>query len=112
MRREQSIPKLEDGFLMRICKALRMTPRELARALDVPYKREFEPLLRLKRSQLVEIDRHDMWWTLKELVGRETAYLMAIQNELDSALQKDRVNRIQRVNRVREYYVRDTGEGV
>lgn len=101
------IPQVEDGFLMRICKALRMTPNQVATYVGVPYSKEFKSLLRLPRAQLAEMDRHDMWWEIKALVGQEIGYLMAIQSELESALQKDREARMKRIERVRDYYGRN-----
>lgn len=107
MKMERQKPTAEDGYLMRICKALRMSPRDLARALDVPFKAEFEPLLHLGRSQLAEIDRHDMWWELKAIVDVEIGYLLAIQAEMNKALQKDRAARLTRVMKAKEHHERD-----
>ena len=97
-------PTVGDGFILRMCKAMRMSPRDLARHLDMPYKKEFEPLLKLGDAQLVDIDRHDMWRTMKDMVDEQMGLLMAVQHSLNRALQKDRIERAKRLERTRAYH--------
>lgn len=98
-------PDSDDTFLWRICHALDLSPRELAKNIGVKYK-ELEPLLRT-RSQVAEIDCDEVWWLISDLVSKQCGYLMAIRSELSKALQKDRVKRIQRHDKFHEYHRRN-----
>lgn len=98
-------PKVSDGFLKRMCFALRLEPRKLAKALEIPWS-EFEAMLEAGRTELPEIDRHDVWWELSAFVNDELAYLMVVRNELDKALQKDRAARTLRIQQQRDYHAR------
>lgn len=91
-------PTKDETFLQRICTALEVTPRGLARKLGVPYK-EIEPLLS-PRHMLAEIDRDPTWWKISEFVDRRIAMHMAVKNELNKALQQDRVKRAARLGRL------------
>lgn len=88
----------DETFLQRICIALEVTPRGLARKLGVPYK-EIEPLLS-PRHMLAEIDRDPTWWKIAEYVDKRMAMHMAVKNELNKALQQDRTKRAARLARV------------
>lgn len=88
-------PSVEDSFLWRICHALDETPRVLARNIGVPYK-DLEPLLKGPR---VDIDRDEVWWLIDEHVARKLGALLAIRQEMNRALQDDRVRRAARMER-------------
>lgn len=96
-------PKVTDSFLWRICHALDEPPRMLAKNAGVDYK-ELLPLLDGQRSMLVDIDRDEVWWRISEYVSRKMGSLMAIREELNRALQADRVKRVTRIERFRAYH--------
>lgn len=91
------VPTKDQTFLVRICAALELTPRVLAKKLGVPYK-EIEPLLNA-RHMLAEIDRDETWWKIAQYVDGRLAMHMAVKNELSKALQRDRVKRAARIAR-------------
>lgn len=104
MRMSRIKPTADDGFLLRMCYALRLEPKKLAKLLDIPW-REFEQMLKLNRASLPEIDRHDVWWELSAFVDEELAYLMVVRSELSKALQKDRAARALRIQKQRDYHL-------
>lgn len=89
--------------MWRICHALDLSPKELARALDLPYA-EVRDLLVGQSSLLVEIDRDEVWWRIYEYISERMSYMMAVRHELDKALQKDRIKRLQRTERFNRYH--------
>lgn len=91
-------PTKDQTFLVRICAALELTPRVLARKIGVPYK-EIEPLLSA-RHLLAEIDRDATWWKIAQYVDDRLAMHMAVKNELSRALQRDRVKRAARMGKL------------
>ena len=93
-RRTGALPTTSDSFVWRICKALDEPPRILAMKIGVPYH-ELAPMLD-DRHKLVEIDRDEVWWKLSAYVKSQLAMLLAVQHELDKALQKDRADRVVR----------------
>lgn len=95
-------PSAEDSFLWRICHALDLTPKELAKSIGVAYK-EVEPLLVGQQQMLAEIDRDEVWWLIYEFIGKRMGYMMAVRHELDKALQKDRAKRLNRHKRFKDY---------
>lgn len=96
-------PDVTDTFLMRICHALDVTPKELARGIGVSYKKEIEPLLG-QRSLIAEIEKDEVWFLISEYVAKRMGSLMAIRFELNRALQADRVRRAAHHNRFRKYH--------
>lgn len=98
-RRTGDLPKSEDTFLWRICKALDEPPRLLASRLDIPYE-ELAPLLH-PLNQISDIDRDVVWWKVLEHVDEKLGLVMAIRHELDKALQADRVRRALRLDRLK-----------
>lgn len=94
-RRTHTRPQVEDTFLWRICKALDEPPRMLASNIGVPYA-ELAPLLDA-RHKLAEIDRDETWWLIGEYADRRLGEIMAIRQELNKALQRDRSKRAVRV---------------
>ena len=96
-------PETTDSFLWRICHAVALKPKELAKAIGVHY-REVEPLLEGQRSELAEIDRDEVWWKIYEFLGKRMGYLLAVRYELDRALQKDRTKRVQRIERFNKHH--------
>lgn len=84
-------PKSGDSLLGRVCKALDLSPRQLAAAIDVPYS-EIAPLLS-PYVALSDLDRTPMWWVIFGLINDKTALLLAARAELDKRLQKDRAKR-------------------
>lgn len=93
--RMRGTPSVEDPFLLRICKALDWPPRMLAQRLGVPYE-DIEVMLR-PRHELVEIDRDELWWQVKQVVDERIGLLMAARQQLDVALQRDRSRRAVRI---------------
>jgi len=67
----------------------------LAANIDVPYA-ELEPLLD-HRHKLVELDRDEVWFKIREHVGQRLGALLAIRMELTRALQKDVAKRAARI---------------
>jgi hypothetical protein len=88
-------PHPDDTFLMRICYALDVPPRMLANDIGVAYS-EVLPLLD-PLGQLVEQDRDETWYKIKQYVDMRYAELMAIRKELEMALQKDLTKRAARI---------------
>lgn len=96
-------PTREDSYVMRICFALDVTPQKLAKALQIPF-RELRPLLHGREGEIAEVDMDEVLWALHSYVGERIAYLLAIRAELDNKLQKDRINRVKRIERFRKYH--------
>jgi len=94
--RVEGTPVTSDSFLMRLCKALDLSPRQLAAAIDVPYA-DLQPL-ESKYAGLVDIDRSPIWWSIMELIDKRTALLLAARHELNTKLTKDRAHRALRVS--------------
>jgi hypothetical protein len=96
-------PSVDDSFLWRICHALDEPPPILAKNIGVPYA-DLKPLLDGQRFMLAEIDREQIWWLIMEHVSKRLGSIMAVRSELDRALQKDRMQRVQRVKKIRAKY--------
>lgn len=94
-------PSTEETFLQRICTAIELTPRELAKRIGVKYT-EIEPLLS-PRHLLAEIDRDDTWWKIAELVNARVGTLLAVKAEMNKALQRDRTKRAARMAAQRKF---------
>ena len=94
-KRTISPPCVADTFLWRICKALDEPPRMLAANIGVPYD-ELAPLLDA-RHRLAEIDRDEVWWKIGEYADRRLGDILAIRQELNTALQRDRSKRAVRI---------------
>lgn len=102
-RRTGNEPNSSQTFLWRICHALDIPPKELAREIGVDYQKDLAPLL-AERRHVVEIDRDETWWLISDFVARRTGLLMAIKLELDRALQKDRAARVTRQKRFDRFH--------
>lgn len=89
-----------DGFLNRICVALDMRPKDLAKRIGVKFS-DIELLLGYERSDLVEMDRDETWFLIQDYVNKKLGSLMAIRAEMEAALQKDKVARVLRVERAK-----------
>lgn len=101
--RTRKDPDVNDSFLWRICHALDEPPRMLAKNIGVEYK-ELLPLLQGQRGALAEVDRDEVWWKISEYVSRKTGMLLAIREELNRALQADRVKRVSRIQRFKKLH--------
>lgn len=85
----------DDPFLLRICKALNLTPRELAKCIDTPYV-EIEPLL-TTRWMLADTDRSDVWFKISEYTRKRLGELMVAQSELTKITEQHRTQRVARL---------------
>lgn len=94
-------PDVTDSFLWRICHALDEPPRMLAKNAGVEYK-DLEPLLQGNRARLAEIDRDHVWWAVSEYVTYKLGMLMGIKEELNRALQAERVKRATKLERYKK----------
>jgi len=95
MPRKFPFPDASQGFLQRICNAIEIDPKDLAKRLDLKYKTDIEPFLHLPASQLaIELD--DTFDTIYQHVSERVAMLLAVKFELDKQLQKERERRLQR----------------
>lgn len=74
----------------------------LARNIGVKYK-ELEPLL-MPHNLIEDIDRDEVWWKIKEYVSHRLAMLLTVNSELNKQLQKQRVKRVQRLERFKKVY--------
>ncbi len=103
------LPNASDPFLLRVCKALDLSPRQLAAAIDLPYK-DVAPLLELN-YKLADIDRDEVWWKVLEMIDLRMGLLMAARHELNKRLEGDRSKRAVRnaqiVRRVKGAALRD-----
>lgn len=93
--------------MIRCCKALDLSPRQLAAAIGLPYS-DVEPLLSSYAS-LADVDRSPALWAILELLDRRTALLLAARHELNTRLDRDRMRRAVRVS---EYSRRGTPESL
>lgn len=84
-------PHVDQTFLWRICHALDVTPKVLAKQVGVPYK-DLEPLLD-PRHMLVELDRDYAWQRIAEYVDEHLALCLAIKHELAKATRADQAKR-------------------
>lgn len=84
-----------ETFLSRICLALNVSPKQLAKELEVPFA-DVKPFLD-QRHVLAEMHNDEFWWKLSEHVSRRLGSLMAIRQELQKAVQHDRARRIARL---------------
>lgn len=100
VRRTGAPPKADDSFLWRICKALDEPPRVLASNIGVRYE-ELAPLLDA-RHKLAELDRDEVWWKIAEYTDRRLGMIMAVREELNRTLQKQRSQRAVRVAMMRQ----------
>lgn len=87
-------------LVVRICHALDLTPRELAKSVGISYA-ELKPLLGLRQQEL-DMLGGDTWWLISEFIDKQLAMLMAARLDLSRALQKDRTQRVLRSATVRE----------
>ena len=94
-------------MLVRCCKALDLSPRQLAAALGHPYS-DVEPLLS-PHAALADVDRSPVLWAVLELIDRRTALLLAARQELNVNLDRDRARRAVRVS---EYSRRGTPDSL
>lgn len=96
-------PTVNDSFFVRICNALGVPPRVLAKDIGVKYA-EIKPLLTGSAGELVDVDRDEVWLRLYEHVSAKMGMLIAIRHELDKKLQTDRKKRLLRTERFKEFY--------
>lgn len=88
-------PALKNSFLMMICQALDMTPYELARRIAV-HPDEIAGLIKGRAGELIEIDVDPVWHAIADYVDRHIAGCLAVREELNRKLQRDRQKRQQR----------------
>lgn len=96
---------VEATMLGRICKALGMTPQELAKKIGRSYRHDVAPML-CPKHQLDDIDRDDVWWDIQHFVSGRIGSLMAIRETLNVALQADRKRRALRLKKWENTYDR------
>lgn len=96
-------PDATDGFMGRICVALDKTPREVAKAIGVSYS-EVKPFIRLHAHEVGDLDRDEVWWKISAYVSLHTGMLLAVKQELNKGLQKQRVQRVKRMARFQRYH--------
>lgn len=94
-KRANPRPTTDDTFLQRICKALDLTPEQLAERIDRRYDDEIAPLLDHK-WMVAELDADPVWWDVSKLIDERIALLLAARSEMQKALQKDRQRRVAR----------------
>lgn len=99
--RTRKDPEVTDSFLWRICHALDEPPRMLAKNAGVDYK-DLEPLLVGNRARLAEVDRDATWWAISEYVTKKLGLLMGVKEELNRALQSERVKRATKIERYKK----------
>ncbi|MFN3612578.1 hypothetical protein [Tepidimonas sp.] len=90
----------QKGLINRICKALGLAPRDLAKVLGVP-ETEIKAMLDLTARQLVSADMDYELATLANRVDSAIGVLLAIREELQRKLYYDRQRRLARHERVR-----------
>lgn len=91
------------SFFVRMCQALGKTPKQLAEELRVPFG-EIKPLLKGTTATVGDVDRHELWWKIKRHVAEQIGALMAINAELDKALQSTRAARAARHAKQLRYF--------
>lgn len=94
MKRRVALPDVEDSFLKRICSAMDIKPVELAEMLGVPYADVYKMLG--PRARIVEIDMDETWLDIVDYVNTQLGLLLAVKDELNRALQKDKTQRAMR----------------
>jgi len=99
VKRRVPLPDIEDSFLKRICAALDLKTTELADLLEMPYSDLYKMLG--PKAQIVDIDLDETWWYIAERVDEQLALLLAVKQELNVALQKERAQRALRHASVR-----------
>lgn len=90
-------------FLQRICTALEVTPKKLARLIGADFK-DMEPLLKGQPSMLADIDRDEVWINLYEFTGQRLAAIMAVRAEMERELRMARTRRAARLERFKSYH--------
>lgn len=93
--RTKQEPAPEQTFLERICHALDYTPQEIAKQIGVPYK-ELAPLLD-RLNTVADLNKDDVWWLISALITKRTAMHLAVQAELNIALQRQRERQAVRI---------------
>ncbi len=82
-----------DGLLERVCHGLGLTPRQLAKALDVSYAAEVAPLVGVPRHAAEEVDYSEVWQGCLSMINTRLGLLMAAREDLETKLHNDRVKR-------------------
>lgn len=82
-------------MIERIAHALDLSPRELAKSMGVAYS-DLAPLID-PRMFVMEWQKDDTWWKIKEHVDRQLGMLMAINTDLNRQLQRDRTRQAVRI---------------
>lgn len=93
-------PEVSDSFMWRICHALDEPPRMLAKNAGVEFK-DLAPLLEGRRGLLAEVDRDHVWWAVSDYVNKKLGLMLGIKEELNRALQSERVKRATKLERYR-----------
>lgn len=89
---------------MRVCKALDLTPKQLAKKLKLSYDDDVQPLLSGGKSTIGELDRDEIWWKIDMYVSKRMGFLMAIKSELAKGIQKDRARRVLTQERFNKFH--------
>lgn len=91
---------MADDFLTRIQLALDLTPRELAKRLDLPYREVLDR--HGPRASMSDIDTDPFWLALSQYVDTRLAGVMAVREELQRLIRVQRAKRAEARRRVRE----------
>lgn len=87
-------------MIERLCHALDLSMRELAKSSGVPLK-DLETL-NDPRMFALEWQKDDTWWRIKDHIDRQLGMLMAINTDLNRQLQRDRTRQAARIARALE----------
>ena len=90
----------DDDFLTRLQVALELTPRQLAKALDIPFRDVLDR--HGKRGSLSEVDADPFWILLSQYVDRKIGEYIGVREELQRKLSVERRRRAEQRRRVTE----------
>jgi hypothetical protein len=95
IRRMNRPPEPEDTFLMRVCYALDVSPRMLAKGAGVSYSDQIVPLMR-PYYEIAGTPAEDTWWAISQYVNQRLGEMLAAQQELQRHMQSSRAKRAAR----------------
>lgn len=84
------------GLLDRVCFGVGMTPKQLAKALNLSYRKDVKPLVGVPSAKVADADLDELWHALLRLVNERFGLLMAVREEVNMKLQSDRKLRLVR----------------
>lgn len=98
-RRTGQEPGPEHTMIERLCHSTDLTLRELAKSSGIPLKTL--EMVNDPRMFMLEWQKDDTWWLIKDHIDRQLGMLMAFNADLNRQLQRDRTRQATRIAKAR-----------